>query len=141
MMKHWKRICAAMLAALLCAVFAGATLAEEEIALSIEVEGITPEEIQLEDVELEPGVLSEADGLALELDGGALEMDTDLPSDAPAPAENPVVPNDGEAIPIDEAHFPDPNFRSYVAEICDSPYPNRDGVLTAEERGMVLEFI
>lgn len=67
-MKHWKRIFAAIFAALmLCALFAGTTVAEEEIALDIAGEGIVPEEIQLEgDVELVPGAIWEADDLTLE---------------------------------------------------------------------------
>ncbi len=42
-------------------------------------------------------------------------------------AYTPEIPG----IPIDEEHFPDPNFRSYVAENCD---PDGDGLLSEEER-------
>ena len=45
-----------------------------------------------------------------------------------------VIVTEHEGIPVDEAHFPDPAFRAYVAENCDTDH---DGWLTDAEREAV----
>ena len=51
------------------------------------------------------------------------------------PTTVPVVDHDG--IPVDEEHFPDPAFRAYVAENCDT---SRNGWLNEAEINAALEI-
>ena len=124
-MKKW---IALLLAALLLTVLVPATLSE---GLEIEEESVIPEVEEIDFVE--DDITGEA------IDNAAEEEDFMLFSDEPVEKgyadflteENP------SDIPIDEAHFPNENFRDYVAKNLD---PDGDGVLTEAERAAVTEL-
>ena len=92
------------------------------------------------EIEEEP-VLPESEDIVLceDVDNAVEEEDFMLFSDEPVEKgyadflteENP------SDIPIDEAHFPNENFRDYVAKNLD---PDGDGVLTEAERAAVTEL-
>jgi len=88
----------------------------EEIAGDIDMES---------DLEIEPIELN-AD---LSLDGAGLPEAVEAPAAANA--------GDAEDVPLDEAHFPDANFRKKIADWDNNP---KDGVLSAEERAAITEL-
>ena len=91
----------------------------------------------------EETVIEESDEVVLseDVDNAAEEEDFMLFSDEPVEkgyadflAEGEANPSD---IPIDEAHFPDANFRAYVLEALDG---NGDGALSRQEIDSVREI-
>ena len=127
-----------LLALLLCVALPA--LAEDEIIVDMDaVEEVDDLEIVLEDVPEEEDM---PEGEDLPIVDESIVLDVDLTEDPFPIANNTVVTNDGEDIPIDAAHFPDANFRSFVAEFCDTfTYDSpRDGVLNADERRNVTQI-
>jgi len=87
---------------------------------TLEIDGLT----LIDDPDVEA---LDQENLGIELPGEELELTGE---DAAAQVEA----NAEEDVPIDEAHFPDETFRTYILEMIDG---NEDGVLSIKERDRV----
>ena len=70
--------------------------------------------------------------VGLDLNQAGLELE----SAGPTPNVGLLEPNAGD-VPVDAAHFPDDNFRSFVSSRFDGDF---DGMLTENERNLVFEI-
>ena len=113
-----------LLVCLLCVALL--TSATAEVDLDLPTDALDPE--GRVDAPLSEGM--PAVGLDLNLAGLELE------SAEPTPNDGLPEPNAGD-VPVDAAHFPDDNFRSFVSSRFDDDF---DGMLSENERNLVFEI-
>lgn len=82
---------------------------------------------------------AEDDSLLFSASDNEEDVFTDGNSDVSFSADEDPVMAAGESVPIDEAHFPDNNFRDYLLD-WEITFGNEDGILDAEEINQITEI-